>query len=1003
MKWILAILLFIGGTAMGQSDDTDRYIWYKFQYGSRMPRFWADSILKAAGLVKFTGLSASIDTTTYKPVVIDDSGNVRKFTSWPGGGGTPGITQLTGPITAGPGSGSQVTSITDNSIQKSKLEQSPGLSILGNIGNTTDDVGNITAGNDGNILRRFGTSIGFGAINLASTNAVGSSILPILNGGTGTSFPALVAGTNISITGSWPNQTINATGGSIETVLVAYVDSAFGNNGTAQVNRPDKPFLTINAALDATAALSKRVIQIGAGTYASPDSVKIKSYTWFRGSGKPKPNWVVAVPSIDADTKTAPTKLVGGTILQGSFWFNAYRLQGIIISDLGVDVGSDWCTASNSGNPAEGLLFATAYTPGSGTAADGGHFLQSGTTPCQGVVIRNVAALCQNATAAVHAALFENCFSPDILGISTYFGTHGIVFKCIGGTASNLQAFGHASNGIIIKSNDYANCYRFNMSNFTIGSIGSFDGGGLILDANDAGSPGLYFCNITSGTINRTTFGIRTQGSVIDGNNISNIEVNVAQGNGVDILSGYAYGSLQNIKARSCGGIGFNIATTQSGITINDCDAHDNGSDGFRFTGVTNANFDNINAILNDGYGINVVSGNVYGGIRYTESNGSGATAGTIISKTSAQSLAQVTAIGATTSDAVSITGYNTSSYKFNVADIAVQPYGLNNGFITDNAFFNGSAWTRFNTGYSSKFQFYNGQIMLSNAATGSGSPTFIQGFKTDYNGHVGLGGNIDDVTYSGAKVYIDGSTGNMLINSLSDNGYKLQVNGAISTVTDSAASPKNMAWIDTDGKIRKAAVPSGGVTSINSMTGPAVTITAGTGITTSSASNDVIVAVDINNGSLPHTVDKQFIDANNTGTGETDLYTKSVAGNTLNSNGQSLSFEVGGVFNDATATANLQLYFAGTAFAGTGAMTISGTGAWRAQGSIVRVSSSVYRASVTFFSDNTTQKIFTSMANVTSVDFTTSNTFKITGQAGGAGGGSNDITAQMWIVTYNP
>lgn len=130
-----------------------------------------------------------------------------------GTGVTPGITELTGPITAGPGSGSQATSITNNSIEKSKLEQSPGLSIIGNIGNTTDDVGNITAANDGNILRRFGTSIGFGTINLASTNAVGSSILPVLNGGTGTAFPGLVQGTNITITGTWPNQTINSSGG----------------------------------------------------------------------------------------------------------------------------------------------------------------------------------------------------------------------------------------------------------------------------------------------------------------------------------------------------------------------------------------------------------------------------------------------------------------------------------------------------------------------------------------------------------------------------------------------------------------------------------------------------------------------------------------------------------------------------------------------------------------------------------------------------------------------
>lgn len=46
-----------------------------------------------------------------------------------------------------------------------------------------------------------------------STGVVG--ILPIANGGTGTSTPAITAGTNItSITGTWPNVTINASGGS---------------------------------------------------------------------------------------------------------------------------------------------------------------------------------------------------------------------------------------------------------------------------------------------------------------------------------------------------------------------------------------------------------------------------------------------------------------------------------------------------------------------------------------------------------------------------------------------------------------------------------------------------------------------------------------------------------------------------------------------------------------------------------------------------------------------
>lgn len=40
-----------------------------------------------------------------------------------------------------------------------------------------------------------------------------TGILQQANGGTGTATPSLVAGTNVSITGTWPNQTINSSGG----------------------------------------------------------------------------------------------------------------------------------------------------------------------------------------------------------------------------------------------------------------------------------------------------------------------------------------------------------------------------------------------------------------------------------------------------------------------------------------------------------------------------------------------------------------------------------------------------------------------------------------------------------------------------------------------------------------------------------------------------------------------------------------------------------------------
>ena len=55
------------------------------------------------------------------------------------------------------------------------------------------------------------------ATGLPLTTAV-TGILPVANGGSGTATPAIVAGTNVTVSGSWPNQTINSTASGSGTV-----------------------------------------------------------------------------------------------------------------------------------------------------------------------------------------------------------------------------------------------------------------------------------------------------------------------------------------------------------------------------------------------------------------------------------------------------------------------------------------------------------------------------------------------------------------------------------------------------------------------------------------------------------------------------------------------------------------------------------------------------------------------------------------------------------------
>jgi hypothetical protein len=93
------------------------------------------------------------------------------------------------PIASG-GTGStstQFVNLTTNvtgDLPFANLAQGSALSVLGVTGNATADVASIAAGTDNQVLRRSGTTVAFGAVNLASSDAV-TGALTVTNGGTG--------------------------------------------------------------------------------------------------------------------------------------------------------------------------------------------------------------------------------------------------------------------------------------------------------------------------------------------------------------------------------------------------------------------------------------------------------------------------------------------------------------------------------------------------------------------------------------------------------------------------------------------------------------------------------------------------------------------------------------------------------------------------------------------------------------------------------------------------
>ena len=102
------------------------------------------------------------------------------------GAGTGTVTSVaTGAgLTGGPITTTGTVAVASNGITDALLRQSAGLSLIGRSANTTGNVADITAATDNQVLRRSGTAIGFGAVNLASTDAV-TGTLPVANGGTG--------------------------------------------------------------------------------------------------------------------------------------------------------------------------------------------------------------------------------------------------------------------------------------------------------------------------------------------------------------------------------------------------------------------------------------------------------------------------------------------------------------------------------------------------------------------------------------------------------------------------------------------------------------------------------------------------------------------------------------------------------------------------------------------------------------------------------------------------
>lgn len=179
--------------------------------------------------------------------------------------------------------------------------------------------------------------------------------LPVANGGTGTSTPALVAGTNVTITGTWPNQTINATGGGGMTYPGAGIPNSTGSAwGTSY-----------------STTGSGNVVLSTSPTLTTPTLGTPASVTLTNASGLPLSTGVTGtLPVANGGTGTATPSLVAGSNVTITGTWPNQTVTAAGSSGVTSVSGTSPIASSGGTTPTISIAQATSSTSGFLTSTD---------------------------------------------------------------------------------------------------------------------------------------------------------------------------------------------------------------------------------------------------------------------------------------------------------------------------------------------------------------------------------------------------------------------------------------------------------------------------------------------------------------------------------------------------------------------------------------------------------------------------------------------------------
>jgi hypothetical protein len=216
----------------------------------------------------------------------------------------------------------------------------------------------------------------FSATGAAAWNANHSftGLLDVANGGTGTATPALVAGTNVTITGTWPNQTINSSGGggsgtvtSVAASVPAFLSvagSPITTSGTLAISYSGTALPIANGGTALTTTPTNGQLLIGNGTgYTLAELIAGSNITITNGAGSINiAGNAGTVTSVSALTLGTSGTDLSSTVATGtSTPVITLNVPTASASNRGALSSADWTTFNNKGS---GTVTSVGFTGG---------------------------------------------------------------------------------------------------------------------------------------------------------------------------------------------------------------------------------------------------------------------------------------------------------------------------------------------------------------------------------------------------------------------------------------------------------------------------------------------------------------------------------------------------------------------------------------------------------------------------------------------------------------